>query len=110
MVGHTANVPAIIEALEETDKELGRVVDALVAKGGSAFITSDHGNCEVNIDSITGKKHTSHTCNPVPAIFTDSSYEIVSGGLKDIAPTILSLYGIKIPESMTGTPLLKEIK
>ena len=59
VVGHTANVPAIIEAVEEVDLQFGRVVDALVAVGGTAFITADHGNAEVNIDPFTREKHTS---------------------------------------------------
>lgn len=109
MVGHTANVPAIIEALEEVDVQLGRVVEALGARGGAAFITADHGNCEINFDPVAGKNHTSHTCNPVPAILTDHSYMFLSGGgLADIAPTILHMYGIENPKSMTGRVLIKK--
>jgi 2,3-bisphosphoglycerate-independent phosphoglycerate mutase len=107
MVGHTANVPAIVEALEEVDMQLGRVLKALEAKGGVAFVTADHGNAEVNIDPITGNKHTSHTINPVPAIITAEGYNLRSGGgLADIAPTILKLMDINQPGSMTGQSLV----
>lgn len=106
MVGHTANVPAIIEALEEVDTQLGRVVEALNKKGGVAFITADHGNAEINIDTETGDKHTSHTLSPVPAIITDKDLGIKNGTLADITPTILELFDIKKPESMTGVSLL----
>ena len=107
MVGHTANVPAIIEAVEEVDTQLGKVVDALVAHGGIAFITADHGNAELNIDPVTGAKHTSHTTNPVPAILTTSDLTLRSGGgLADIAPTILKLYNIPQPRTMTGKSLV----
>src|SRR3989344_6377471 len=103
MVGHTANVPAIITALEEVDKHLGRVIMALEAKGGGAFGTADHGNAEVNVDPETGVKHTSHTTNPVPAILTDRTYHLLAqGGLADIAPTILELYGLMKPAVMSG--------
>ncbi len=107
MVGHTANVPAIIEAIEEVDLQLGRVVTALEKNNGIAFITADHGNAEVNIDPITGERHTAHTINPVPAIITvpdkDTNIKLRSdAGLADIAPTILGLLQIKQPESMTG--------
>ncbi len=106
MVGHTANVPAIITAIEKVDLELGRVVDALNARGGVAFITADHGNAEVNVDEKTGKKHTAHTINPVPAIFTITSGEkIHNGTIADIAPTVLKYLEIKQPEVMTGKSL-----
>ncbi len=106
MVGHTANVPAIIEALEEVDSQLGRVVDALLQKNGVAFITADHGNAELNLDITTGEKHTSHTTNPVPAIITDKDLEMTGGTLADITPTILHMFGIEKPKSMTGKNLV----
>lgn len=113
MVGHTANVPAIIEAVEEVDTQLGRVISALAERDGVAFVTADHGNAELNADLITGEKHTSHTTNPVPAFvtvpqvsFRGASTALV-GGLADIAPTILALLGIPQPASMTGKNLLQ---
>jgi len=106
MVGHTANVPAIIEAVEEVDAQLKRVLDALHAKGGIAFVTADHGNAEVNIDPVTGEKHTAHTTNPVPAVLTSRDYKMKNGSLADIAPTILKLLDIKQPKAMTGTTLI----
>ncbi len=107
MVGHTANVPAIITAVETVDRELGRVTAALHARGGVAFVTADHGNAEVNIDVSTGEKHTAHTTNPVPAIWTDKNAKIKgSGTLADIAPTILKELGIEKPASMTGASIV----
>jgi 2,3-bisphosphoglycerate-independent phosphoglycerate mutase len=107
MVGHTANVPAIIEALEETDKQLGRVVDALIAKNGVAIITADHGNAEVNIDQETGNKHTAHTINPVPCIVTASLSVKEKGTLADLTPTVFAILDIKKPATMTGESLIK---
>lgn len=110
MVGHTANVPAIIKAVETTDTQLRRVVEALEGRGGIAFVTADHGNAEMNIDPITGEKHTAHTINPVPAILagaTDNSLSLTNGGLADIAPTVLALLGIEKPKGMTGKILIK---
>jgi 2,3-bisphosphoglycerate-independent phosphoglycerate mutase len=106
MVGHTADKQAIIKGLEKVDMELKRVLEALEAKGGVAFITADHGNAEVNIDSETGKKHTAHTINPVPAILTDKTKKIKGGSLADITPTILEIFGISKPDSMSGISLL----
>jgi 2,3-bisphosphoglycerate-independent phosphoglycerate mutase len=107
MVGHTANVAAIVEALEEVDLRLGKVVTALEKNSGIAFITADHGNAEVNVDQETGNKHTAHTINPVPAILTETSKKLHnSGGLADITPTILKMFGIKQPDVMTGKSLI----
>lgn len=112
MVGHSANVPAIIEAVEETDLQLGRVMSALEHRAAQgihavAFITADHGNAELNIDPVTGVKHTSHTINPVPAIVTSHDVTLrTGGGLSDIAATVLHLLNIKKPQSMTGVDLI----
>ena len=106
MVGHTANVPAIIEAVEEVDKELGRIHEAMKKAGGVLFITADHGNAELNIDPETGTKHTSHTINPVPAILTANSLQLTAGSLADITPTILEILAIQKPAPMTGLSLI----
>jgi 2,3-bisphosphoglycerate-independent phosphoglycerate mutase len=107
MVGHTADVPAIITAVEEVDKELGRILEALKSKGGIALVTADHGNAEINIDPITGIRHTSHTSDLVPFILTDENKKLKNEGtLADITPTILDLYGIEKSKEMTGESLL----
>lgn len=118
MVGHTANVPAIIESVEEADKQLGRVVDSAIAHNGVVFITADHGNAELNIDQTTGDKHTSHTTNLVPMIVTDKAIKLRTEGnstntatfgvptLADIAPTIFDEMQIKKPDFMTGESLI----
>lgn len=106
MVGHTANVPAIIKAIETVDSQLGKIIHAVDSVGGVALITADHGNAEVNIDPVTGTKHTAHTTNPVPAILTNKDFVLKDGGLADIAPTILTLLGVGVPEKMKGKPLV----
>ena len=108
MVGHTANVPAIIEAIEETDTQLGRIGEALIARGGIALITADHGNAEVNVDQETGDRHTAHTINPVPFIMTSDADTALrnAGTLADLTPTVLDLFDIEKPSSMTGESLL----
>jgi len=104
MVGHTGNVPKIVEAVETLDRELGRLVRAVRARGGVAVITADHGNAEQNVDPETGEPHTAHTTNPVPVIVTAPG-SLRSGSLADIAPTVLSLLGLPVPDAMTGTSL-----
>jgi len=105
MVGHTAVVPAIIEAIEEVDRQLKRVVTKLLEKEGTALITADHGNAEINIDQVTGKKHTAHTTSPVPCIMTDKNVSLHEGTLADLAPTVLDLFGLEKPEEMQGNKL-----
>lgn len=102
MVGHTANVPAIRSAVEAVDKALARIFAALESQGGVMFITADHGNAELNVDPHTHTPHTAHTLNLVPAILTKKGITLKNGGLHDIAPTVLSLMNLPIPEDMTG--------
>jgi 2,3-bisphosphoglycerate-independent phosphoglycerate mutase len=106
MVGHTANVPAIIKAIETVDTQLKRVISALEENGGVAVIIADHGNAEVNIDPVTGEKHTAHTTNPVPCILTSADYKVKNGGLADVAPTVLDLLGLPKSKDMSGNSLL----
>ncbi|MCX6753462.1 MAG: 2,3-bisphosphoglycerate-independent phosphoglycerate mutase [Candidatus Nomurabacteria bacterium] len=106
MVGHTANVPAIETAVEEVDRELGRVLEAINKNGGIAIVTADHGNAELNIDQTTGDRHTSHTTDPVPFIITNITSILHKGTLADITPTILKILDIKKPEEMTGESLI----
>ncbi len=107
MVGHTANVPAIVKGVETVDTQLKKVIDALEAKGGIALITADHGNAEINIDLVTGTKHTAHTTSPVPCIITNKEVTVKNGALFDIAPTILDLLNIQKPVVMSGNSLIR---
>lgn len=111
MVGHTGVLKAAIKAVETVDACVGRVVEATLAKGGSLVVTADHGNCEQMIDPVTGGPHTAHTTYDVPLIVVEPGLEgcqLRRGGrLADIAPTILELMGLPIPDEMTGEPLLR---
>lgn len=111
MVGHTANQKAIVTALEVVDRELHRLTDAVLAANGALLVIADHGNAEVMVDPITGEPHTAHTTNPVPCILVHKDLRPQlrrdDPGLSDVAPTILQLLGVKVPESMTGTSVLE---
>lgn len=110
MVGHTGSLPAAIRAVETVDECVGRVVEAVLAKGGALIVTADHGNCEQMIDPATGGPHTAHTTYDVPLIVVDPSRtgaKLREGGrLADIAPTALDLMGLTPPRAMTGRSLL----
>jgi 2,3-bisphosphoglycerate-independent phosphoglycerate mutase len=108
MVGHTGNMEATVRAVEESDKALGIVLDAIDAAGGVALITADHGNAEFMADPATGQPHTAHTINPVPLIVCDRRFKgrLADGGaLSDVAPTFLAMLGISKPPEMTGRDL-----
>lgn len=111
VVGHTGNIPAIIQAVEVVDTECGRLVDHILSIGGVALITADHGNAEVTIDEETGTKHTAHTTNPVPCIIAgiEVGTKLRSGGtLADLAPTILDIYGLPETSAMKGKTLIQK--
>ncbi|WP_298942109.1 2,3-bisphosphoglycerate-independent phosphoglycerate mutase [uncultured Psychromonas sp.] len=107
MVGHTGIYEAAVKACEAVDACIGEIVGALKEVGGECLITADHGNAEQMIDPETGGIHTAHTNLPVPFIYVGREATIAEGGrLCDIAPTMLSLMEMNIPEQMTGKPLI----
>ncbi|MCO6018514.1 2,3-bisphosphoglycerate-independent phosphoglycerate mutase [Carnobacterium divergens] len=108
MVGHSGMVEPTIKAIEAVDENLGRVVDAITAKGGYAIIFADHGNSET-MTTPEGKPHTAHTTVPVPVIVTKKGATLREGGrLADVAPTMLDLLGVKKPAEMTGESLIQK--
>ncbi len=109
LVGHTANKPAVITAVETLDTELEKIVEKVLSLGGSLIVTADHGNAEVNFDEKAGVLHTAHTTNLVPFILVrEGNYKLKeSGSLADVAPTILQLMNLNKPKAMTGQSLIK---
>ena len=107
MVGHSGLLEPTIKAVEATDECLGKVVDAVLAKGGVCMIIADHGNADMVIDE-EGRPHTAHTTNPVPCIVTKPGLKLRDGGiLADVAPTLLTLLGLPQPPEMTGRSLIQ---
>jgi len=106
MVGHSGMMEPTIKAVETVDACLGRVVDAILAKGGAAVITADHGNADLMLDEA-GRPITSHSTYPVPVIVTKEGAELRKDGiLADLSPTLLDLLDVEQPEEMTGKSLL----
>ncbi|NLB90971.1 MAG: 2,3-bisphosphoglycerate-independent phosphoglycerate mutase [Clostridiales bacterium] len=112
MVGHTGIMEAAVKAVKTVDECTGRVVEAILAKGGNVFITADHGNADQMVDEITGEPFTAHTTNPVPFIAAGKDFigkSLREGGkLADIAPTMLDSMHMAIPDEMSGQSLLKK--
>ncbi len=123
MVGHTGNLEATVKACSFTDECVGRVVDAVLAMGGVALITADHGNAEEVRNLQTGGVDKEHSTNPVPFIIVGKDYEGMNMGLPegvgadltlvppvgvlgDVAPTVLKILGLPQPDEMTGRSLI----
>jgi 2,3-bisphosphoglycerate-independent phosphoglycerate mutase len=106
MVGHTGVIEAAVTAVETVDECLGRVLEAVEARGGTCVVTADHGNCDHMLND-DGSVNTAHSLNPVPFIVTRPGVELTGPGiLADVAPTILELLGLDKPAAMSGRSLL----
>ncbi|MFO7978145.1 MAG: 2,3-bisphosphoglycerate-independent phosphoglycerate mutase [Bacteroidales bacterium] len=106
MVGHTGIIEAIRKAVETVDSCLEEVVAAAQKQDYSVIVTADHGNADFAINP-DGSPNTAHTTNPVPCWLMDRDYrEIRPGRLADLAPTILKIMDLEIPESMQGDGLV----
>jgi len=109
MVGHTGFLEAAVSAVEAVDECLGKIIPAILKKGGQVLLTADHGNSEKMID-VDGEPFTAHTTSPVPLLYIGGpeGVGVRSGKLADIAPTMLRILGLEIPEEMTGEVLITE--
>ncbi|MBA3685017.1 MAG: 2,3-bisphosphoglycerate-independent phosphoglycerate mutase [Planctomycetes bacterium] len=115
MVGHTGSFVATRMAVEAVDLCLGRLLPAIARLGGIAIVTADHGNADemyevdkkggVKVENGKPKAKTSHTLNPVPAMFFDPGFageweldaSVAQPGLANVAATALTLMGYVPP-------------
>ena len=67
-----------------------------------------HGNVEQMMDYDSGQVHTQHTTEHVPLIYVGPTAASIqeSGVLADVAPTLLNLMDIPVPEEMGGKNLV----
>ncbi|KKU98824.1 MAG: 2,3-bisphosphoglycerate-independent phosphoglycerate mutase [Candidatus Jorgensenbacteria bacterium GW2011_GWC1_48_8] len=120
IIAHTGNYDAAVQAIKTVDKELNRLVDAVLKGNHVMIVTSDHGNAEEVLNPRTGEPETKHNANPVPIYLVGKDFqkpkpeEILHhpetiGLLADVAPTILELMNIPKPPEMTGQSLLNQL-
>lgn len=109
MVGHTGVFDAAVAAVEAVDECVGKTVDAVLAKGGIALITADHGNADKMMEE-DGSPFTAHTTNLVPLIIAGAGNVLIREGgvLADLSPTMLKLMGLEQPKEMTGKSIIKD--
>ena len=109
MVGHTGVFDAAVAAVEAVDECVGKTVDAVLAKGGIALITADHGNADKMMED-DGSPFTAHTTNLVPLIIAGAGNVLIREGgvLADLSPTMLKLMGLEQPKEMTGKSIIKD--
>jgi len=108
MVGHTGVVKAGIKAVETVDGCCSRIIPKLLELDGKCIVTADHGNCE-QMRNPDGSPNTAHTTNLVHFIYVAKDagqFRCEDGILADVAPTLLSLFGMEKPKEMTGRNLL----
>ena len=108
MVGHTGCLKAAVKAVDTIDKCLGKLETAIRDANSVMLVTADHGNCETMYDTENQDTHTQHTLNRVPIILVNAPSwvkSLRSGGLSDIASTVLQLFDLPKPSEMTGTSL-----
>lgn len=108
MVGHTGVFKAAVRACETVDQCTKEVVEAATSNGYAVLIIADHGNADIMINE-DGTPNTAHTTNLVPCFLINShASTLADGKLADVAPTILELMEITVPEVMTGKSLLND--
>lgn len=106
MVGHTGVYEAIKKAVATVDECAGAVANAARENGYDVLIIADHGNADKALNE-DGSPNTAHSLNPVPCILISDDYRTIKEGiLADVAPTLLTIMGIDIPEEMTGKVLV----
>lgn len=106
MVGHTGVFKAAMKAAETVDTCVEQVVTKALQKEYAILLTADHGNADYIVNE-DGTPNTAHTKNIVPLFLISNSFKVVMqpGKLADVAPTILKMMHLEIPEEMNGTPL-----
>jgi len=120
-IGHTGNYNAGVKAAEMLDTQLGRILPAAQRGDVTVILTGDHGNIERMYNPQTGRPETQHDPNPVPLyligtefagrkFFNAGSLRNETGGtLADIAPTVLTLMEIPVPDEMTGESIMRAL-
>ena len=109
MVGHTCDFKAAMKSDVVVDKCVKKLMNIALKNDYAAIIIADHGNSDFMINE-DGTPHTAHTKNLVPCFLVgnniDEKTRLKNGKLADVAPTLLSILGMRKPSAMTGKNLI----
>jgi 2,3-bisphosphoglycerate-independent phosphoglycerate mutase len=110
LVGHSGVFKAVVKACEVVDECVGKIVKKALEEDYVIFLMADHGNADHKLYD-NGEVDPSHGYNPVLLTLISNDEELKKarlkdGGMKDIAPTVLELMGLKKPKEMTGESLI----
>jgi 2,3-bisphosphoglycerate-independent phosphoglycerate mutase len=108
IIGHLDDWDANMLCAEAVDQALGKICASAAEHGYAVAVTADHGLLErfVNDD---GSHNLSHTGSRVPFALVlppgrppAQLHAADDATLADVAPTLLSMMGISVPDGMTG--------
>lgn len=108
MVGHTGVFDAAVSAIEMLDGLVQQIAERVLSKDGQILLTADHGNADYMLDD-NDNVVTKHSLSPVPLCHIanePSPFNVPHGKLADIAPTLLTLMRLDVPQEMKGEVLV----
>ncbi|UGY91631.1 2,3-bisphosphoglycerate-independent phosphoglycerate mutase [Streptomyces gobiensis] len=116
VVGHTGDYAATVKATEAVDGAVAHICATAEATGRWVLLVGDHGNAEQMFKTAadgTRRPYGGHTHNPVPSVLVPSAGQRLVTRLSDgppalpsVAPTVLALLGVPIPETISAPSLL----
>lgn len=123
LVSAEGNLESAKSAAKLLDKNLGRLVDAVLKQNGVLIVTAAYGHAESMINMATELPQFGVTSNPVPFVIISRDYQgrtiglpdtldddlsLVEtvGSLENVAPTILKILNIPQPDNLAGNSLL----
>jgi 2,3-bisphosphoglycerate-independent phosphoglycerate mutase len=108
VIASAQNMQGTIEAIQYIDTCLGGIVDKVLDADGTVIITSPNSN----LDDIKQQSPLESGASPTPRIVPFHLIEKAGnltlrkgGSLSDVAPTILSIFGLAKPPEMSGNDL-----
>ena len=97
-------------ACDGTDSSDTSAPDKSEVPESTAPVSAGLWSAEKMVDEKTGQPYTAHTVGKVQAVLVNDQSGVKAldnGCLADIAPTMLTLLELPIPEEMTGKSLIK---
>lgn len=104
LVAKSGNYEACKKTLEIVDKCIMNLYEACFNNDYLLIISSSCANIEEMIKN--GNIYIENTSNDVCLIVCDKEYKVRRGSLCDIAPSVISVLGLTIPEEMTGNIII----